>query len=91
MDESNPHYKEIVEDPRYADGPSKEEFPMFESLKLWVRLDGFHTKFLVGDQKFGLRFVRLYNYRVYFIDIRFFHIVKGKWVFMIKTSLILPS
>lgn len=34
MDESNPHYKEIVEDPRYADGPSKEEFPMFESLKL---------------------------------------------------------
>lgn len=50
MDESNPHYKEIVEDPRYADGPSKEEFPMFESLKLWVRLDGFHTKFLVESE-----------------------------------------
>nr|XP_053632558.1 phosphoglycerate mutase 2-like [Cherax quadricarinatus] len=35
MDKSNPHYK-ILEDPRYADGPSKEEFPMFESLKLTI-------------------------------------------------------
>lgn len=34
MDESHPYYKEIVEDPRYKDGPSKAEFPMFESLKL---------------------------------------------------------
>lgn len=37
MDESNPHYKEIVEDPRYADGPTKAEFPMFESLKLTIQ------------------------------------------------------
>ncbi|XP_042876714.1 phosphoglycerate mutase 2-like [Penaeus japonicus] len=36
MDESNPHYKEILEDPRYADGPTKQEFPMFESLKLTI-------------------------------------------------------
>jgi len=36
IDESNPHYKEILEDPRYADGPSKSEFPMFESLKLTI-------------------------------------------------------
>merc|ERR1712002_458632 len=37
MDETNPHYKEILEDPRYANGPSKEEFPMFESLKLTIQ------------------------------------------------------
>ena len=36
MDETNPYYKTIVEDPRYANGPSKDEFPMFESLKLLV-------------------------------------------------------
>ncbi|KAK7078299.1 Phosphoglycerate mutase 1 [Halocaridina rubra] len=36
MEPDNPHYAEILEDPRYADGPSKEEFPMFESLKLTI-------------------------------------------------------
>ncbi|RXG73016.1 Phosphoglycerate mutase 2, partial [Armadillidium vulgare] len=36
MEESHPYYKTIVEDPRYKDGPSKEEFPMFESLKLTI-------------------------------------------------------
>lgn len=32
----NPYYKVILEDPRYKDGPSKSEFPMFESLKLTI-------------------------------------------------------
>ncbi|CAA9997536.1 unnamed protein product [Nesidiocoris tenuis] len=36
MEESNKYYKEIVEDPRYAKEPTKEEFPMFESLKLTI-------------------------------------------------------
>uniref|UniRef100_A0A0A9WY90 Phosphoglycerate mutase n=1 Tax=Lygus hesperus TaxID=30085 RepID=A0A0A9WY90_LYGHE len=36
MDETNKYYKEIVCDPRYANEPSKEEFPMFESLKLTI-------------------------------------------------------
>merc|ERR1711973_73351 len=36
MDESHPYYKTIVEDARYANGPSKSEFPMFESLKLTI-------------------------------------------------------
>ncbi|KAF2363840.1 Phosphoglycerate mutase 1 [Trinorchestia longiramus] len=36
MDESNEYYKVIVDDPRYADGPSKADFPMFESLKLTI-------------------------------------------------------
>ncbi|CAG0910158.1 unnamed protein product [Cyprideis torosa] len=36
MEPDHPYYKEIVEDPRYKDGPSKVEFPMFESLKLTI-------------------------------------------------------
>jgi len=36
MDETNEYFKTITEDPRYKDGPSKEEFPMFESLKLTI-------------------------------------------------------
>lgn len=32
----NPYYKIILEDPRYKDGPSKKDFPMFESLKLTI-------------------------------------------------------
>ncbi|CAG0890952.1 unnamed protein product [Darwinula stevensoni] len=36
MEESHPYYKIIVEDPRYKDGPSIAEFPMFESLKLTI-------------------------------------------------------
>ncbi|KAK7863543.1 hypothetical protein R5R35_011170 [Gryllus longicercus] len=36
MEPDHPYYNEIVNDPRYADGPSKEEFPMFESLKLTI-------------------------------------------------------
>lgn len=36
MEKDHPYYDQIVNDPRYADGPSKEEFPMFESLKLTI-------------------------------------------------------
>lgn len=36
MEPDHKYYKEIVEDPRYADGPQKEAFPMFESLKLTI-------------------------------------------------------
>jgi len=36
MDETNSYYKIITEDPRYKDEPSKEEFPMFESLELTI-------------------------------------------------------
>jgi len=36
MDETNDYYHTIVDDPRYKDGPTKAEFPMFESLKLTI-------------------------------------------------------
>lgn len=36
MDKDNEYYDIIVNDERYANGPSKEEFPMFESLKLTI-------------------------------------------------------
>lgn len=36
MEEDHQYYDEIVNDPRYEDGPPKEEFPMFESLKLTI-------------------------------------------------------
>ncbi|KAK5639573.1 hypothetical protein RI129_012065 [Pyrocoelia pectoralis] len=31
------YYSEIVDDPRYENGPSEEEFPFFESLKLTIK------------------------------------------------------
>jgi len=37
MEPDHPYYKVIVDDARYADGPTKEEFPMFESLKLTIQ------------------------------------------------------
>lgn len=36
MEPDHPYYKEIVCDPRYKDGPPKDKFPMFESLKLTI-------------------------------------------------------
>ena len=36
MEKDHPHYEDIVKDPRYADGPTEAEFPMFESLKLTI-------------------------------------------------------
>lgn len=36
MEEDHPYYKQIVNDPRYKDGPSPNEFPKFESLKMTI-------------------------------------------------------
>lgn len=36
MEPDHPYYDTIVNDARYANGPAKEEFPMFESLKLTI-------------------------------------------------------
>ena len=36
MEADHPYYDTIVNDPRYKDGPTKEEFPMYESLKLTI-------------------------------------------------------
>ncbi|CAO1426708.1 unnamed protein product [Diamesa hyperborea] len=36
MEGDHKYYKDIVEDPIYKDGPSKDEFPKFESLKLTI-------------------------------------------------------
>jgi len=36
MEPDHPYYNTIVKDPRYAEGPSEAEFPMFESLKLTI-------------------------------------------------------
>ncbi len=37
MEPGHPYYDKIVKDPRYADEPKPEEFPMFESLKLTIQ------------------------------------------------------
>ncbi|XP_022170714.1 phosphoglycerate mutase 1 [Myzus persicae] len=37
MDTDHAYYDQIVNDPRYKDEPLKEEFPMFESLKLTIQ------------------------------------------------------
>ena len=36
MDPDHPYYDVIVKDPRYAEEPKPDEFPMFESLKLTI-------------------------------------------------------
>lgn len=36
MEPGHPYYENIVKDPRYAQEPKLEEFPMFESLKLTI-------------------------------------------------------
>merc|ERR1712111_218523 len=36
MEKDHPYYENIVKDGRYAEAPSQEEFPMFESLKLTI-------------------------------------------------------
>lgn len=36
MEPDHAYYDTIVKDPRYKDGPSLEEFPKFESLKLTI-------------------------------------------------------
>lgn len=36
MEPDHPYYEQIVKDPRYAEGPSPDEFPKYESLKLTI-------------------------------------------------------
>lgn len=36
MEPDHPYYDKIVKDPRYANGPSPDQFPKFESLKLTI-------------------------------------------------------
>lgn len=36
MEKDHPYYDTIVKDPRYANDPKPDEFPMFESLKLTI-------------------------------------------------------
>lgn len=36
IETSNPYYDAIIKDPRYKDGPTPQEFPKFESLKLTI-------------------------------------------------------
>ncbi|CAD6993575.1 unnamed protein product [Ceratitis capitata] len=36
MEKDHPYYDAIVNDERYVNGPTKKEFPMFESLKLTI-------------------------------------------------------
>ncbi|CAH1173658.1 unnamed protein product [Phaedon cochleariae] len=52
----NPYYDTILQDPIYADGPPKEEFPMFESLKLTIaRTLPFWNDVVVPELKAGKR------------------------------------
>lgn len=37
MESDHPYYEQIVKDPKYADGPSSDKFPQFESLKLTIQ------------------------------------------------------
>jgi len=54
MEESNEYYNVIVNDPRYKDGPAKNEFPMFESLKLTIaRTLPYWNDVIVPDLKAG--------------------------------------
>lgn len=36
MEADHPYHDQITNDPRYAEGPSPEEFPKYESLKLTI-------------------------------------------------------
>lgn len=37
METDHPYYDQIVNDPRYAEEPCKNEFPAFESLQLTIK------------------------------------------------------
>ncbi|KAG5880665.1 hypothetical protein JTB14_037564 [Gonioctena quinquepunctata] len=52
--EDNPHYDTILNDPIYEDGPPKDQFPMFESLKLTIeRTLPFWDETIVPEIKAG--------------------------------------
>lgn len=58
IEPGNPYYERIIKDPRYKDGPSPEEFPKFESLKLTIaRTLPFWNGTIVPEIKAGKRVI----------------------------------
>lgn len=58
MEKDNKYYDIIVNDPRYKDGPAKEEFPMFESLKLTIeRTLPYWNETIVPEIKSGKKLI----------------------------------
>lgn len=58
IEPSNPYYNKILNDPRYADGPAPDEFPMFESLKLtMLRTLPYWNNVIVPQLKAGKRVI----------------------------------
>lgn len=58
MNPEHDYYKIIVDDPRYKDGPTKDEFPMFESLKLTIeRTLPYWNDVIVPDIKAGKKVI----------------------------------
>jgi len=56
MEKEHPYYDNIVNDPRYKDGPKGEDFPMFESLKLTIeRTLPYWNDVIVPQMKAGKR------------------------------------
>jgi len=56
MEKDHPYYDNIVNDPRYENGPKGEEFPMFESLKLTIeRTLPYWNEVIVPQMKAGKR------------------------------------
>jgi len=56
MEKDHPYYDTIVNDPRYKDGPTGDEFPMAESLKLTIqRTLPYWNDEIVPDMKAGKR------------------------------------
>lgn len=50
----NPYYNKIMSDPIYANGPPKDEFPVYESLKLTIeRTLPFWNEKIVPEIKAG--------------------------------------
>lgn len=58
MDKDHAYYDQIVNDSRYADEPSKDKFPMFESLKLTIeRTLPYWDNVIVPQMKIGKRII----------------------------------
>lgn len=58
MEKDHTYYDQIVRDPRYANEPSGDEFPMFESLKLTIkRTLPYWNDVIVPEMKLGKRII----------------------------------
>lgn len=58
METNHKYYNMIVNDPRYKDGPTKDEFPRFESLKLTIeRTLPFWNKSIVPELRAGKKII----------------------------------